>query len=115
MIFAATFHKRHLLAKTWKAWRLHRKSLKTKALSISGMFTKSSLLRKCMKGWKIAYERSQRDILRQLRSVSSRGDRCRMKHYFRLWNYFINERRVDREINLRSEMKWREVQSWIHK
>lgn len=115
MIFAATFHKRHLLAKTWKAWRLYRKELKAKSLSISGMFTKVSLLKKCMKGWKIAFERSQRETLRQLRSVKGRGDLCNMKYYFRLWSNFINERRIDREISMRSEMKWREVQGWIHK
>ncbi len=114
-ILASTFHKRYLLAKTWKGWRLHRKVIKAKEMSLSGLFSKMSLKRKALQGWKIAFEISQRNTIRQIRSVSAQGNRCRMRYYFKAWSEFIIERRVDREINFRSERKWREVQNWIHK
>lgn len=105
--------RRRWLKSVWRAWKLYGKSLKAKAIAVTGMFSRFTLVKRSWQAWKIALERRKREESHQLRSVSRQGDRCVIRFYLRIWKDFMKEIRYEREINLRAEQKWRNVQQWL--
>ena len=108
------FCRRRLLKTIWTAWKLYGKSLKAKAIAVTGMFSRFTLVKRTWQAWKIALERRKREEAHQLRSFGKRGDRVTMKHYLQIWKSFMKDARYDREINMRAEQKWRNVQQWLN-
>jgi hypothetical protein len=75
----------------------------------------SRLKRKYLHLWKVAYEKTLRHSNFQMKSVEKGGNRCCLSYYLKIWKAFIEQRRLDNEINLRAEQQWNMVQSWMRK
>jgi len=61
----------------------------------------------------VAYERSIRLTVRQLRAVQPRGDLCCKRHYWRRWQVYHQEQLEERVIRQRVNSKWAAVQGWM--
>lgn len=72
-----------------------------------------TLCRRSFHAWRVAYERSIRLEVRQLRSVQPRGDFVRKRYYFRQWHSHYLGQLKEREIRMRVNSKWAAVQSWM--
>ncbi len=68
-----------------------------------------------MTAWKIAFERSKREIGRKIRDIAPYGDKVTMKYYWRLWQAYVRNMIEEREIEYRAKQKWNMVSGWLKK
>ena len=104
-----------LVRRVWRDWKTHRKVLRAKALAVTGAFSRFSRGKRAFLAWKIAFQRVLREQQQLLRRVAGRGDMCVCRRVWQRWLAFVQERRVDREVERRAECKWADVQRWLKK
>ena len=44
-----------------------------------------------------------------------RGEKVRKRYYWSVWLEWIEQNRIQKEIDKRSELAWNEVQGWLNK
>jgi hypothetical protein len=72
-----------------------------------------SVERRGVTAWKIAYERSRRQLAVKLSSVSSRGNRAVIRFYWVRWLDYYSDKLIDRDVQLRADRAWAKVQGWL--
>lgn len=115
-LMATNHHRRRLLRHIFKQWQLYRKLLRAKARALMGHFSRRTLPKRVFQAWKLAYARSVRSTNARLqRDIIPFANRVVKRYYWQQWLEFLQEKRLSREIEYRSEMKWQAVQSWLRK
>ena len=72
--------------------------------------------KRAFQAWKIAMEQRRRISISKYHSIILPfSKRVVCKHYFNQWRVYIQLVTVDREIQLRSDLTWNKVQSWLSK
>ncbi len=102
-----------ILKKVFKSWIRYIVYLRAVAKSLQRKFNLFFLCKKYFWNWKIAFDRRKFNELKLIRSLIPRGNRCIRRHYWNLWLDYMNERKIDREIQYRSNATWLKVQKWL--
>jgi len=110
---AVAHYRRRFLRQHWWHWQLHRRLIRTRASAATGHFSRFTLPRRCFAAWRLAYQRSLRETASKIQQVRPRGDAVVKKFYWQRWIQYLKSKRVEHELDFRSEMKWQAVQSWI--
>lgn len=109
-------HAKQVLVKShFRAWILHRRMLKAKAVAVTGAFSRFSHLKRGWKAWGRAQQRALRQEAMQLRTFARKGDLSVLRFFYRKWTKFTDDNQLDREAALRADETWSKVQSWLHK
>jgi hypothetical protein len=114
-LLAEQYYRRKLIRFHFQSWKLYRKLLKGKAIAIMGSFSRYTLPRRCFTAWKIAYQRSIREMIYQLKCMEPRGQLVIKRYYWQLWKVYFDECLLERSAKQRSEMKWQQVKQWLRK
>lgn len=110
---AVVHYRRRFLRQHWWHWQLHRRLIKTRASAATGHFSRFTLPRRCFTAWRLAYQRSLRQTAMKIQQVQPRGDVIVKRFYWQRWMQYLKSKRVEHELDFRSEMKWQAVQSWL--
>jgi hypothetical protein len=106
--------RRQLLRFIWKKWKLHRKLLKTKALTVGGEFSRHSIRRRAFVAWRISLEKCERKRAVQMQTISMPFSNFMMKkRLFQKWKFYLENEKISRDIQIRSDLTWNKVQSWL--
>jgi hypothetical protein len=97
----------------WSAWKYSRRLEKAKAAAVAHRSSRDSVLRRSMRAWRAALERKLRIRAQKYRSAVPIGDRCTLRHVFRLWQKYVEESREEREIEARATARWAKVRQWM--
>jgi hypothetical protein len=113
-MLAVSYYRRQLLRFVWKKWKLYRKLLKAKALTVGGEFSRYALRRRGFLSWKIAYERRVRQTAAKMHTVAIPHSRAVLRRYYMgRWKTFVRQARFDRDVQLRTDLTWSKVQGWL--
>lgn len=110
---ATSHYKRTLIYSNFRRWALHRRMLKAKATAVTGHFSRFTVGRRAWRAWRIALEQSRRQQAMRFKLARPIGDRCTMRHCFIKWTAFMAERRLEAEVEARSDFTWSKVQNWL--
>lgn len=111
---AIAYYSRQLLRFVWKKWKLYRKLLKAKALTVGGEFSRFALRRRSFLSWKIAYDRRVRQLAAKMQTVAiPHSVGVLRRYYVARWRSFVRQAKFDRDVQLRTDLTWSKVQGWL--
>ena len=98
----------------WTQWKLHRKMLKAKVITVSGQMSRHAIRRRAFVAWRISQERRERQRALQILKVAlPHSVGVLYRYYLQRWINFVDAMKLDREIQLRSDLTWSKVQGWM--
>jgi hypothetical protein len=105
----------HLKKSVLKAWKIHRKILKAKAIAVNNQTNIFSKINRSFRSWKIAYEKERRANAKTIREASNHGKQVVKRFIFKRWLEYMNTSRFEHEIRIRSNQTWDQVKKWMKK
>ena len=113
----ATAHYRNkLLRSVYRQWSLLRRVLRAKAKAVTGHFSRYTLVRRSMKAWKVAYQRSLTNTAYLMHTIGSpHFNRSLTRRVWNMWRRFHEEMQFDREAQQRANSKWTRMQGYLQK